>query len=98
MAKPLVRIITPTHKRGPFLRALATCVQAQTYADIEWLILDDSPDPTRVLVNQDSSRLRYVHTKERLSVGEKRNRLVELASGDIVAHFDDDDYYSPNYL
>jgi len=32
------------------------------------------------------------------SVGLKRNIAVYLASGEFVAHFDDDDLYSPNYL
>ena len=33
--------------------------------------------------------------KTRLPMGEKRNRLVELASHDIVVFMDDDDYYPP---
>ena len=30
------------------------------------------------------------------SLGEKRNWLVQHASGEYVAHFDDDDYYAPH--
>jgi hypothetical protein len=33
-----------------------------------------------------------------LDVGEKRNWLVQHATGDYVAHFDDDDYYAPHYI
>lgn len=32
------------------------------------------------------------------SIGEKRNRGCEAANGDIIVHFDDDDYYSPDYI
>jgi len=32
------------------------------------------------------------------SVGLKRNIAIYLASGEFVAHFDDDDLYAPNYL
>jgi len=34
----------------------------------------------------------------RLTIGEKRNRLVARAKGDIIVHFDDDDYYGPTYV
>jgi glycosyltransferase involved in cell wall biosynthesis len=31
-------------------------------------------------------------------VGAKRARLVAAARGEVIAHFDDDDYYAPDYL
>ena len=33
-----------------------------------------------------------------LSLGEKRNWLLRRAKGEIIVQFDDDDYYSPNYI
>jgi hypothetical protein len=33
-----------------------------------------------------------------MTIGAKRNQLVAEARGEIVAHFDDDDYYAPAYL
>lgn len=32
------------------------------------------------------------------SIGEKRNRGCESANGEIIVHFDDDDYYAPDYI
>lgn len=32
------------------------------------------------------------------TVGEKRNRGCEAAKGEIIVHFDDDDYYAPDYI
>ena len=40
----------------------------------------------------------YVYQKADLPTGEKRNRLLELASGEIVANFDDDNFYCSRYL
>lgn len=40
-------------------------------------------------------RIRYVRLEERLPLGEKRNRLHALATGDILMYVDDDDYYPP---
>lgn len=36
--------------------------------------------------------------EDALSLGECLNRLVEQSTGEVVAKFDDDDYYAPNYL
>lgn len=96
---PLVSIITPTCGRARFLPALARCVRAQT-ARWEWLVLDDSPEPDRWMqrLAQTDARVRYIHSGGHLSIGAKRGRLVAAARGEFVAHFDDDDYYAPQYL
>ena len=73
-------------------------VSQQTYPDIEWLILDDSPVPSAFITQLDDPRIRYQHCAQRLTVGEKRNRLIAAARGEILAHFDDDDFYAPNYV
>jgi glycosyltransferase involved in cell wall biosynthesis len=96
--KPLVSIITPTFGREEFLAQSLRCVQEQTYPDIEWLVLDDSPEPSRLLDRHADSRIRYEHTTGRLTIGEKRNRLIAAARGEFIAHFDDDDYYAPRFL
>jgi glycosyltransferase involved in cell wall biosynthesis len=98
MPKPLVSIITPTFGRGEFLEAIATCVKSQHYRNVEWLVLDDSEQPSGALSALPADAVRYMHIAERLSIGEKRNRLVDMARGELIAHFDDDDYYGPNYL
>jgi glycosyltransferase involved in cell wall biosynthesis len=64
----------------------------------EWLIFDDSPTPCAPLLAQAGPHLRYFHATDRFTVGEKRNILVEAARGEIIAHFDDDDFYRADYL
>ena len=91
-------IITPTYGREDFIPAIADCVRSQTYEDIEWLVLDDSEQPSSALSDNSWDKLKYVHSTERLIVGEKRNRLLDLARGDIILHFDDDDFYGPDYI
>lgn len=97
---PAVSIITPTANRERMLPALARCVMRQT-VDWEWLIHDDSPRPSMFL--QDlagaDARVRYFHNSNApLSIGAKRNWLVERARGPLIAHFDDDDHYASRYL
>jgi glycosyltransferase involved in cell wall biosynthesis len=95
---PLVSIITPTYCREEFLGYTARWVRQQTYAPIEWLILDDSPNVNRSLAEGSDPRFRYQHSPQRLCIGEKRNRLVAAARGEFIAHFDDDDYYAPRFI
>ena len=39
-----------------------------------------------------------VHNPEKRTIGAKRNQLISMSAGSIIAHFDDDDWYAPNYL
>lgn len=98
MNYPLVSIITPTFNRSSFVNVLYDFVQAQTYPNIEWIIHDDSEEINEFLSQNSSSKIKYIHSAERLSVGKKRNELIKLASGDFIAQFDDDDFYSPEYI
>jgi len=93
-----ISIITPTYGRHPHLMQALDHFLAQDYPNLEWLILDDSPAPCEDLINHPDPRIRYFHNSERISIGSKRNQLIEKASGNIIAHFDDDDYYAPNYI
>lgn len=93
-----VSIITPTYNRGGFLFLLRKYVLAQTYPNIEWLIYDDSEEVNKEASAWAESNIHYIHSQERVSIGEKRNRLIEKATGEIIVHFDDDDYYAPGYV
>lgn len=94
-----VSIVTPTHGRERFHARILACVRAQTFDNWEWLVLDDSPRPSTMLSQIDDPRVTYIrHEGGRLTIGEKRNRLAGRACGDILIHFDDDDWYAPGYV
>jgi glycosyltransferase involved in cell wall biosynthesis len=95
---PLVSLITPTYGRARLLVETKRWVESQTYANLEWLVLDDSPEPNLLLSAATDTRIRYVHDPARQTIGAKRNRLVEMARGDYIVHIDDDDYYAPTYV
>ena len=44
----------------------------------------------------DDPRIQYEALDIRVPLGTKRNRLAELAKGEILVHMDDDDYYPPD--
>lgn len=102
--KPFVSVVCPSFNRREFLPYLLYIYQYQDYpADRrELIILDDSAHSSQDLVDMlvDSSveNVRYIHSEHRLMLGEKRNMLNDLAVGEYIVCFDDDDYYSPQKI
>lgn len=101
--KPFVSVVTPTYNRHKFLPWLVRMFNQQTYPQdrMELIILDDSPSEfgdINILTSSSKTQnnIRYIHHKgEKMSIGAKRNKLNELAKGDIIVCMDDDDYYPP---
>ena len=61
------------------------------------MVVDDGDDPVEDLVSN-LQNARYVRLPRRLTIGAKRNLACEQARGEIIAHWDDDDWYSPDRL
>ncbi len=100
MAPIIVSVITPTYNRRRFIPYLIQCYDAQTYKkeNMEWIILDDGQDKVDDLFAEAAKRIpniRYIPLDEKLTIGEKRNRLNDEAKGSIIVAMDDDDYYPP---
>jgi glycosyltransferase involved in cell wall biosynthesis len=97
-----VSVICPTYQRSAQLREMIGYYRAQTFnGALELLILDDSPEPSEFLANGQyrNAGVRYIHRPgDRMSIGAKLNALMELARGDVLMRFDDDDYYAPAYV
>ena len=86
-----------TRDRRPFVPIAIRHFQRQDYPARELLILDDGNDPVGDLVPPDP-HIRYVRLPTPLPLGRKRNRAAELSHGTLIAHWDDDDWYSPERL
>jgi glycosyltransferase involved in cell wall biosynthesis len=93
---PKVSVLTPTYNRSKFIPYLKRCFLHQTYPQekMEWIIIDDGTEPVQELF-ADMPNVRYVFLDEKINIGQKRNMCNELATGDIMVCFDDDDYYPP---
>lgn len=96
MRQPLVSCIMPTCNRRPFIQAAIDCWLQQTYEPRELVILDDGEDEIRDLI-PDDRRIRY-NKCERAYVGTKRNLCCEASSGEIICHWDDDDWSAPDRI
>jgi glycosyltransferase involved in cell wall biosynthesis len=94
---PLVSCIMPTFNRRPFLRLALASFQRQDYQAKELVVIDDGTDPVGDVV-EGVPQVRYLRLSKRHTIGEKRNRACAEATGKVIAHWDDDDWYAPERL
>jgi glycosyltransferase involved in cell wall biosynthesis len=87
----------PTFNRRPFVPLAIEYFLRQDFEDSELVIVDDGSDPVVDLV-PDSDRIRYIRLPAKVSVGAKRNAACTHARGEIIAHWDDDDWHAPHRL
>ena len=93
-ASALASCIMPTANRRRFVPHAIRCFLAQDYTEKELVILDDGDESVEDLVPP-HPQIRYIWHSGRESVGAKRNRACEEASGEIIVHWDDDDWSAP---
>jgi glycosyltransferase involved in cell wall biosynthesis len=94
---PRVSCIMPTADRRSFAATAIRYFLRQDYPAKELVIVDDGLESVEDLV-PDGSEVRYHRLHRRLVLGAKRNLACELATGSLIAHWDDDDWQAPNRL
>ncbi len=94
---PLVSCIMPTAERRSYVPHAIRYFLNQDYPHKELIILDDGEDRVADLIPAIPT-IRYFQTNRRNSIGAKRNMLCEEARGELIAHWDDDDWHAPQRL
>jgi glycosyltransferase involved in cell wall biosynthesis len=90
----LISCILPTRNRAKLIHYPIDSFLSQSYQNIELVILDNGDDETKALL-PDDPRIRYERIQGNVTVGMMRNKCCEMATGDIIAHFDSDDWSDP---
>ena len=98
MDQPKVSCIVPTSNRPDFIPDIIETFNSQLYENKELIIVADFIEDLPNLSSYISSGINFYITGKKMYVGEKRNIACEAASGDIIVHLDDDDWYSPQWL
>jgi hypothetical protein len=103
---PAISVLIPTYNRRKFLPLLIQNLRHMDYPKdlIEVCISDDGAESLfadvfpykRVFAPMVVKYERI--TNRHLTIGEKRNRLVKMASNKILVNMDDDDLYLPTYF
>jgi len=91
---PLVSCIMPTCNRRTFVPRAIEYFLRQNYPNRELIIVDDGTDKVKDLVPCDS-RILYLQLDRKCTIGAKRNLACEEANGEILVHWDDDDWIAP---
>jgi glycosyltransferase involved in cell wall biosynthesis len=90
--------IMPTYGRSrAWIAASIEYFSRQDIRDCELLVLEERTVPEGGIEHCDQ-RVLHLHLSQRLSVGSKRNLACQHARGEIILHWDDDDWYSPNRI
>ena len=95
--EPLVSCIMPTCDRRRFVGRAIRYFLEQDYPNRELVVVDDGADSVADLIPADA-RIRYVRLSERRTIGAKRNLGCEQARGELIVHWDDDDWSAPRRL
>ena len=96
-AREQVSCIMATHDRRRFVPQGIQCFLDQNYRHRELIIVDDGSEPIEDLVPRDP-RIHYLRLSSRRSTGTKRNLGCELATGEYLMCWDDDDWFGPNRI
>ena len=95
--QPLVSCIMPTYNQQAFVPQAIAYFLRQDYPKTKLIVVDDGTEPVQALLPTDDG-IRYVRVSTKMTVGAKRNLACEQARGDIIAHWDDDDWHAPHRL
>jgi glycosyltransferase involved in cell wall biosynthesis len=98
MNNPTVSVIIPAYNSAAYLADAIQSVMAQTFRDIEIIIIDDgSTDQTSRIMSAYSNRVVYIRQANQ-GPSAARNRGISLSKGKYLAFLDADDLYLPDKM
>ncbi len=96
--QPKVSVIIPAFNSAPFIAETIQSVLAQTYNNLEIIVVDDgSTDTTLDMLNEFGDQI-TVLTKANGGPASARNLAIRHASGKYIAFLDADDLWTPEKL
>ena len=105
IASPLVSVIVPAYNHEKYVQQTLQSILAQTYANLELLILDDgSRDQTYAKIKEMlpacEARCKrvWIHSRPNRGVCESINELLAQAQGESIALIASDDAYAPGAI
>jgi len=98
-SKPLVTIITATYNSGLVLQRCIDSVNAQTYSNIEYIVIDGgSKDNTVDIIKQNEHIVTKWISERDEGVYDAWNKGIALASGVWIVFIGSDDTFYPNAI
>lgn len=98
MNPPKITIITPSFNQGKFIEQTINSVLGQEYPNLEYIVIDGgSTDNTVSILKKYGKKIKWVSEKDK-GQSDAINKGLKMATGDIVAWLNSDDYYLPGTL
>jgi glycosyltransferase involved in cell wall biosynthesis len=94
---PFVSCIMPTADRIDFVKKSIHYFLLQDYINRELVIVDDGTE-SAVNIIPIHPMIRFVRRDHRSNIGAKRNDACSLTAGNIIMHWDDDDWYANDWI
>lgn len=101
---PVISVVIPTYNRAPIIGRTIRSVLAQTYRNLEIVVIDDgSSDETKAVIETfEDPRIKYLY-RSRNSLGlnrpaAARNLGINNSNGDYIAFIDSDDEWMSDVL
>jgi len=95
-----VSVIIPTYNKAPFIREAIDSVLAQTFKDLEILVIDDgSTDETAAVLKSylDTGQISYFYQANQ-GPSAARNKGLAQAKGQYIKFLDSDDFLYPEQI
>ena len=100
----MISIVTPLYNAAAYIEDTVRSVEAQTFADWEWILVDDGstdegPDIVRRAAEADpEGRIRLLRMETNAGPAKARSAGVDAAKGEYLAFLDADDLWLPSKL
>lgn len=95
---PLVSVIIPTYNRPDMLPNTLRSILAQSYPNIEIILVNDASEGVKKLVKEVAPKAIYIRHECNKGLAGARNTGIRHASGKYIAYLDDDDIFYPQHV
>jgi glycosyltransferase involved in cell wall biosynthesis len=94
---PLVSVVVPTYGDAEYLPKALESIAAQTHDNTEVVVVDSTGVGWLERLAEEIEGFKYIYQEPR-GLAAARNRGIEVATGEVIAFLDADDYWHPEKL
>lgn len=94
-----ISLITATYNSIGTIQHCLNSVHSQTYENTEHIVIDGaSTDGTLEILQQNSSKIKYLHSENDNGIYYALNKGILKASGDVIGFLHSDDFFASNNI
>ena len=90
-------ILIPTYNRKKFEQLINHNINIQDYPFIKNILIADDGDDDKLIISTKKYNVLYYNVS-RMTIGNKRNYLLDKSTSRYACYMDTDDFYNPSYI